>query len=275
MLERDDQDLAIEQLTPAGRGDDRQLAFALGHAGEPLQEHAALSAEPAVPALSRSRLRDLGERLEQLTAQHAALPSSQLSQLDAAQARVLELTERRGELAAGLESLPATRRTVLGRARDEHIIDRTRLSSALNGTDDGIARAREAETRLREQLGNPEQIRSEFDGLDREIRQLTNERDRLLNELTDRERQTPGEWAKTLLGERPAGPRSDDWDSAVRRVARYRIEYAITDQTDPLGPEPHDHRQADQWRRAHETLERAEQRLGREHTHEHSLDIGS
>ena len=46
MLEREDQDLAIEQLTPAGRGDDRQLALALGHAGEPLQEHAALRAEP-------------------------------------------------------------------------------------------------------------------------------------------------------------------------------------------------------------------------------------
>jgi conjugative relaxase-like TrwC/TraI family protein len=277
MLERDDQDLAIEQLTPAGRGDDRQLTLAFRHAGEPVQEHAALSAEPAVPALSPSRLRDLGERLERLTAQQAALPSSQLGQLDAAQARVLELTDRRGELVARLEGLPAPKRSLLGRERDEHIIDRTRLSAALNGTDDGIARARGAETRLRDQLGNPEQIRSEVGGLDREIRQLTTERDRLLDELTDRELQAPSEWAKTLLGERPAGSRSDDWDSAVRRVARYRIEYTITDQMDPLGPEPHDHRQADQWQRAHETLERAEQRLGREHTHEHDHghDIGS
>ena len=139
---------------------------------------------------------------------------------------MLELTERRDELSASLERLPAPKRSVLGRERDEHIIDRTRLSSALNGTDDAIARAREAEARLREQLGNPEQIRSELDGLDREIRQLTNERDRLLNDLTDRELQAPGEWAKTLLGERPAGSRADDWDAAVRRVARYRIEYA-------------------------------------------------
>jgi hypothetical protein len=176
-----------------------------------------------------------------------------------------------------LESLPATRRTVLGRARDEHIIDRTRLSSALNGTDEAIVRAREAEVRLRDQLGNPEQIRSELDGLNHEIRQLTNERDRLLAELTDRELHTPGEWTKTLLGDRPAGSRADDWDAAVRRVARYRIEYAITDETDPLGPEPHDHRQTSQWQRAHETVERAERRLGREHTHEHDhgLDIGT
>ena len=76
MLERDDQDLAIEQLLPAGRADDRQLTLALEHAGEPLQEHAALRAEPDTPPVGTSRLRELGERLEQLTAQRAALPSS-------------------------------------------------------------------------------------------------------------------------------------------------------------------------------------------------------
>jgi hypothetical protein len=137
-------------------------------------------------------------------------------------------------------------------------------------------RALKAEVRLREQLGNPEQIRSELDGLDEEIRQLTKERDGLLNELSERELKAPGEWAKTLLGERLAGSRSEDWDAAVRRVARYRIEYGITDRADPLGPEPRDHHQAGQWHRAHETVERAERRLGREHTHEHDhgLDIG-
>ena len=276
MLERDDQELAIEQLPPAGLADDRQLTFALDHAGEPPHEHAALRAEPAVPGLSMSRLRDSSERIDRLTAQRAALPSSQLSQLDAAQARVLELTERRGELSASLERLPAAKRSVLGRERDEYIIDRSRLSTALSGTDDAIVRALKAEVRLREQLGNPEQIRSELDGLDEEIRQLTKERDGLLNELSERELKAPGEWAKTLLGERLAGSRSEDWDAAVRRVARYRIEYGITDRADPLGPEPRDHHQAGQWHRAHETVERAERRLGREHTHEHDhgLDIG-
>jgi hypothetical protein len=220
-------------------------------------------------------LRELGERVEQLTAQRAALPTSQLGQLDTAHARLLELTERRDELSAGLERLPAPKRNVLGRERDEHIIDRTRLSAALKGADDSLARSRETEVRLREQLGNPEQIRSELAGLDNEIRQLTKERDGLLNDLTDRELQAPAEWAKTLLGERPAGSRSEDWDTAVRRVARYRIEHDITDPTDPLGPEPHDHRQAGQWQRAHETVERAERRLGREPTreHDHSHDI--
>ena len=276
MLERDDQDLAIEQLPPAGRADDRQLALALDLAGEPAHEHAALRAEPDTPPVGTSRLHDLGERVEQLSAQRAALPTSQLGQLDMARARVLELTERRDELSASLERLPAPKRSVLGRERDEHLIDRTRLSTALNGTDDAIVRVREAEVRLRDLLGDPEQIRSELDGLDREIRELTSERNGLLNDLTERELRTPGEWAKTLLGDRPAGPRAEDWNTAVRRVARYRIEYGITDQTDALGPEPRDHHQAGQWQRAHETVERAERRLGRERTHEHdhSLDIG-
>jgi hypothetical protein len=221
-------------------------------------------------------LRDLGERVERLSAQRAALPTSELGQLDTAHARVLELTARRDELSASLERLPAPKRSVLGRERDEHIIDRTRISAALNGTLDAIVRARETETRLREQLGNPEQIRSEIDGLDQVIRQLTSERDRLLNDLTERELQAPGEWAKALLGERLTGSRSEDWDTAVRRVARYRIEHEIADQTDASGPEPHDRHQAGQWHRAHEAVERAERRLSREHTHDrgHDLDIG-
>ena len=276
MLERDDQDLAIEQLPPAGRADDRQLALALDHAGEPPQEHAALRAEPDTPTVGTSHVRWLGDRVEQLTVQRAALPSSQLSQLDTAHARTLGLTENRRELSANLEGLPAPKRNLLGREHDEHLIDRVRLSSALNATDDAIVRARETETRLRAQLGNPEQIRSELEGLDQEIRELTNQRDGLLDRLTERELQAPREWANTLLGERPAGSRAEDWDTAVRRVARYRIEHQITDQTDPLGPEPRDHLQAGQWHRARLTVERAERRLGREHTHEHDHghDIG-
>jgi hypothetical protein len=221
-----------------------------------------------------SRLRDLDERVERLSTQRAALPTSELSQLDTAHARTLELSQNRGELAASLEGLPAPKRGLLGRDRDEHIIDRTRLASALNATDDAIARARKAETRLREQLGDPEQIRSELDGLDQEIRQLTIERGALLKELTERELQAPGEWARTLLGERPGGSRGEEWDTAVRRVARYRIEQQITDQADALGPEPREPDQAREWQRAHESLERAERRLGREHTHDHELDIG-
>jgi hypothetical protein len=121
--------------------------------------------------MGTSRLRELAERLKQLTAQRAALPSSQLNQLDTAHARLVELSERRDELSASLKRLPAPKRNVLGREGDEHLIDRTRLSTMLNGTDDAIVGARETEVRLRQELGDPEQIRSELDGLDREMHQ--------------------------------------------------------------------------------------------------------
>ena len=274
MLDRDDQDLAIEQLTPAGRADDRQLTLALDGAGEPIQEHATLRAEPEVPPVGVARLRELSESVEQLTVQQAALPSSQLGELDTAHARVLELTERRSGLAASLERLPGPKRNVVGRERDEHIIDRTRLSSAMDGIDDSLARARETEARLREQLGNPEQIRNELDGLDREIRHLSKQRDGLLNDLADCELQPPAEWAKALLGERPASSPAEDWDRAVRRVARYRIEHQITDSADALGPRPRDRHQAGEWDRAQETVQRAGRRLGRERTDDHDHEIG-
>ena len=136
-----------------------------------------------------------------------------------------------------------------------------------------IARAK-TETALRARLGDPEQIRAELDGLDRAITQLEQERNAILDQLTDRELHAPGEWARELLGERPAGSRGHAWDDALRRVARYRLDHAITDTTDPLGPEPADERHARQWQRAHEAVERVERGLGREHAHDHGLDIG-
>ena len=297
MLERDDQDLAIEQLRPAGRANDpiefhhppnskstpsrpihsSTTAYSRSHSTTPANRHKSTphcEPNPIHRPWARRGCATSTTASRNSSAQRAALSTSEMSQLDTAHARTLELSQNRSELAASLERLPAPKRSLLGRERDEHIIDRTRLASALNANDDTIARARETETRLREQLGNPEQIRSELDGLDREIRQLSMERGALLQDLTDRELQAPGEWARTLLGERLAGSRSEDWDNAVRRVARYRIEHQITDQTDPLGPEPSEPHQASEWQRAHETVERTERRLGREQTHGHDLDIG-
>jgi conjugative relaxase-like TrwC/TraI family protein len=273
MLDRDDEDLAIEQLPPSGRADDHRLALALKHTREPVQEHAALRAGPTPPASTTTRMRDLRECIEQLTTQREALPAAQLRELDTAHARILELTERHGELSMGLNRLPSAKRGVLRRGRDEHLVDRTRLDSALAATDEALAGARNAERRLRERLDDPEQVRSELDGIQRELHHLSEEHDGLLDEVTDRELQAPGEWARRLLGERPAGPRGQEWDTAVRRVARYRLGFEITDHADPLGPQPTGQSQAAEWRRARETVDRAERHLGREHAPGHELDL--
>jgi hypothetical protein len=274
MLERDDEDLAIEQLPPAGRADDRRLTHAHEHAGVPAQEHAAARAEPAAPDTSTMRLRMLRERIDTLDAQRAALPRSELHEFDSGHARAIALAQQRAELTAGLERLASPTRGLLGRVRDPDIVERVRLTSALGGIDQAIDRAREAETGVRGRLGDPEQIRAELDGLDRAIAQFEHERNEMLDRVTDRELQAPGEWARELLGDRPAGSRGHAWDDALRHVARYRLDHAITDTHEPLGPHPADEKQARQWQRARGAIERVERGLDREHTHDHGLDIG-
>ena len=266
MLERDDEDLAIEQPRPAGRADDRQLSLAHEYVGGPAQEHAAARAEPAVPDTSIARLRALRERIDTLASQRGALPVSDVHEFDSAHARAIALTQQRAELTAALERLSPPTRSLLGRVRDTDLIERVRLSSALVGIDQAIDHTAHAQAALRERLGDPEQIRVELDSLDRAITQLERERNGILDELTDRDLQAPSEWARELLGERPTGSRGQAWDDALRRVARYRLDHAITDTIEPLGREPADDQHARQWQRAHEAVER-----DREHTRE--LDI--
>jgi hypothetical protein len=257
MLERDDEDLAIEQLTPAGVADDHQLTLAVDHPDEPSQEQPAAHAEPRIPDTSRSRLHELTTRLELLSTQRAALPIEQLHELANAPARTLALTAQRDELRAQLDRLPAPSRGLLGRKRDPYLVDRTRLTSAITGLEHTIASARQRELDLHARLGNPEQIRSELAGLDRGVNETRTEHDGVLDALTDRELQAPPTWAVTLLGERPTGTRSEDWDQALRGVARYRIEHDITDPTNPLGGEPANQRAMIEWQQAHELVERA------------------
>jgi hypothetical protein len=122
MLERDDEDLAIEQLPGAGRTDDLNLAGACAHAAEPPQEHAAARAEPRPPATaSPVRMRELRERVERLHAQLAELPTRQLRRIEDLDARALTLTTQHDQLTQRLtcpaRATPAPR-TRTGPPRD-------------------------------------------------------------------------------------------------------------------------------------------------------------
>ncbi len=274
MIERDDEDLAIEQLPPAGAADDHRLARARDHAGEPAQEHAAFGAEASSETSGAARLPELDERLARLAEQRAALPAAHLRQLDDLHARSVALAAKRADLLTRLESVPEPTRSLLGRARDPHVIDRVRLASAITGTDLEIGATRDALSELHARLGDPEQIRGELDGLDRAMTSLATERAVLLDELVTREAQAPDDWAHALLGQRPADARAEVWDRAIHRVARYRLQYRITDTTEPLGPEPQKPGQRGEWQRAHEIVENAERRLGRILDRGIDLDIG-
>ncbi len=131
MLQRDDEDLAIEQLPSAGRADDPDLADARVHAVEPLQEHAATRAEPTPPAtVTPARLRELRERVEQLQTQLAALPTRELQRIGDLDTRALTLATQHEQLTGRLAGLPDPQRR-LGHEQDPHAIERAHLASAL------------------------------------------------------------------------------------------------------------------------------------------------
>jgi hypothetical protein len=259
MTERDDQDLAIEQLPPAGHTDDPHLTLPLA---EPLQERAADRAEPIVEDVSRERLAALRERLDQLTAQRAALPTHGLQRLDDADARVLELTARRDELGAELERLPEPRRSLFGRTRDPHLVDRTRLTSALTGTHAQLEQALAERATLTRELGDPEQIRSELDALNRTIAPVREQHRTMRHELAQRELANPAPWVTRTFGERSTGWLAEEWDRSVLRAAEYRLDHEITDPNTPLGPQPAGNRELQRWEQAQQTIEHDQHNLG-------------
>jgi conjugative relaxase-like TrwC/TraI family protein len=276
MLERDDEDLAIEQLPSAGRTDDPELARARVHATDPPQEHAAARAEPTPPAaVPQARLRELRERVEQLQAQLAALPTRQLRRIDDLDARALTLTTQREQLTQRLADLPEPYRR-LGREQDPHAIERARFTSALQANERELDSVLTQRNGLERELGEPIEARAEREGLEYAITQATQEHTALRNELAEHELQTPGPWAKAAFGDRPDRPaQRDAWENGVRHAARYRAQYAIADPADTLGPRPEQRGgQQRDWERAREAIDRAERCLGREVTPDRGIDLG-
>jgi chromosome segregation ATPase len=276
MLERDDEDLAIEQLPGAGRADDPRLASARTHATEPPQEQAAARAEPTPLATpTQARLQELRERVDQLHVQLAALPIRELQRIEDLDARALALTTQREQLTEHLARLPEPRRR-LGREHDSHAIERAHLTTTLQANERELDTVLAQRGSLERELGNPVEARAEREGLEHAITQATQEHTTLRNELAERELQDPGTWVKTTFGERPDRPaQREAWKNGVRHAARYRAQYDIADPTNALGPRPEQRGgQQRDWERAREAIDRAERRLGREVTNTRDIDLG-
>jgi conjugative relaxase-like TrwC/TraI family protein len=269
MLTRDDEDLAIDQLAAAGRHDDPQLTLP---AVEPLQRQQAGRAEPLVVAPVSGTLSGLRHQLDQLRAQLAALPTVELDKLDVLEARTRELTERRDALRGDLDRLAEPRERRLGRNEDPHLVDRTRLSSALAGVEDQLERTLTQCAALARELGDPAAIHEERHDLTGAIDTVASQHTELRNELADREVERRPHWARDALGERPErGRDAERWDQVARTFARYRIEYKIAD-GDRLGDRPADTHQRHDYERAERAREQLAQELGRQ-AHGHDLDV--
>jgi len=275
MIERDDEDLAIEQLPQPSRADDAELAGSRALATEPPQELAAALAEPTPPATATpARLRQLRERIEQLRTQLQALPTRELQRIEEADERALTLSTQREQLAEQLALLPEPGRR-FGREHDPHAIERTQLTSALEAHDRELHAALTERTHLERELGDPDEIRTERDGLEGAIGQSTQEHTALGDELAERELHTPGAWVRDTFGERPDGSRARDaWENGVRQVARYRMRYEVSDSGDALGPRPKPREQQRDWERAHKVITRDQRRLGRDVASELNVDLG-
>jgi conjugative relaxase-like TrwC/TraI family protein len=183
MRERDSQDLAIEQLLPAGRDDDRELAAARRTASEVGPERAAARAELVLSENRGEGLVAMREELERLRAQRSSLPMRAIERLSDVEERIAELERKRERVALALGELPEPITQRRGHAGDEHALKRARLYASLSACDDALGSARAERARLHQQLGDRELVRSEREGLDRAIRELQDRAEELERSL--------------------------------------------------------------------------------------------
>jgi conjugative relaxase-like TrwC/TraI family protein len=264
MLERDDEDLAIEQLpttgADSGRATDPDLTAAEDLQVELHQEHAAARAEPNPhqPA-SAARLRELDTRRRALETALTALATTAPHRLQELDARALTLETERERA--------AQRRSEMQWHDELDGYHEERLDSEDAAAKDELSTVLRTRRTLASQLDNPAEARNERDSLEQALTDLTNEHTTLREQLAERELQSPSEWITHTLGERPDTPRQrETWEKAIRQATIYRAQYNITDPTNPLGPEPNRREQRQQhrdYRRTQNAIERAERRLHR------------
>ncbi len=249
MLERDDEDLAINHLPGAGRTDDDTLTDARRLNGLPVPERAAVRAETIAATVTTERSRELQDAIPQLRTQASALPTRQLKRIDDLDARAATLDTQREQLAQRLNHLAQPYRR-FGRERDPNPIERAHLANALQAANRELDAVIKQRGRLERQLGNPSEARAEHDALQQTLTAITHEHRETHHNLAEREVQTPGAWAIRAFGERPTELHTrKQWEQAVCQAAHYRHLYDITDAATPLGSAPEDQQQRRDWQR--------------------------
>jgi hypothetical protein len=240
------------------------------------QEAAARRAEPVEAPPTLKRLMDLREQINRLQLTVDALPTKPLARFDEVDAKVRDLSAKRSEHEERLAALgqPATR---FGRERDPHAQERAFLRTAIEIDVGALADLAAERGRLQRELGDPDQVRFERDGIESALSDLRRDHDLVRDVLVQRDVEREPSWLTGALGKRPAGSReSETWDQAARAVARFRLDHDIIDTDAPLGPEPagagDDRRARDHVKAA---LERAQRLLGREPAdHDRGVDVG-
>jgi len=276
MLVRDDEDLAVDQIPAAGREDDPALVSHRAARSTPAEEVAADRAQAKEPIASVNRLIELREQISRHRLVLGALPTRPLARFDALDTKERELAiahEQHAERLAGLD--PPTRRR--GRVHDAHSDERSFLVTALELDECELSEVRAERTRLRRELGDPDQVRSEREGIETAIDQLQHDYDQVRKVLADRMLERRPRWLTEALGDRPEPDReSETWDRAARAIAAFRLDHDINDSRTALAPEPSlDDAHRHEWDQANALIERTQRQLGHQPpAREHGLDLG-
>ncbi|WP_249012224.1 MobF family relaxase [Conexibacter sp. DBS9H8] len=265
MLVRDDEDLAVDQLAPAGRADDQKLSTDRA-ATQPLsQERGAARLEVREPPASIERLIDLRDRISRTQMSLNALPLRSLTRFDQIDANAREITERLNGHEKRLDALPVPGRR-FGRVHGPHAEEREFLARAVAMDRRELGDLRESRVQQERELGDPSQVKSERDGLQTALTELQKDYSDVRDKLVDRVLDQRPNWLRDALGDRPASPAARAiWDRAAQAVAAFRIDHDVIDYRSVLGPEPAGDRDAQRgWRRAEESLCRGQRQLRRD-----------
>lgn len=149
MLDRDDEDLAIEQLPAKNR--------------QP-RSSVEQDREPGAPR----------ERVERLSAQLAALPAGKLRRIEDLERREQTLAGQREQTTGLLAELPEPRRR-LGREHDPHAVQRAHLTSALQALERGLQATRGERESIQAEVGEPAALQRERQSLQDDLERLTRE----------------------------------------------------------------------------------------------------
>ena len=242
MRRRDDDDLALDRLAaPVQHG---------------LAERVPLGAESARTDLQCQTIDDLRREL-------AALRPA---------------TEGRGELARIRNALVEARRTADEASRAAAALERSPARGLRLRREDSSALGLERQ-RVRLAEGHVAQLedreRALADVVERAAHEtppapqvermaaLEAEIDRRRIAHVARAQQAPDAYVTDALGRRPGHPRARQaWDRAVASIERYRFDFAVSDATHTLGPEPKEALARSRWRQTHRDIDRAQHSLG-------------
>jgi chromosome segregation ATPase len=147
MLERDDEDLAIEQIPE--------------YDGEKLT-------------------------VEQAQEQLAMLPIAKLRRMDDLRSRANTLSAQQVQLAKRLVAMPEPRRR-LGREHDEHAIERLNLRTALETNKQALDTTLVELGRIERDLGDPARLKAEHERLTRALRESRHEQAKTRAQSVERE----------------------------------------------------------------------------------------